>query len=161
MTVSSDSSSIALRPATDGDRDFLERLYASTRQEELDQVVWAPGQREAFLRMQFDAQDASYRSESPEGAFDVIEVAGRPAGRLYVDRRPAEIRVVDIALVPEARGAGVGTLLLRRLQQEATATGRPLTMHVEVHNPAAELYARLGFRVVAEHGLYRLLEWTP
>ncbi|WP_209021871.1 GNAT family N-acetyltransferase [Nocardioides sp. 503] len=150
---------VALRPATDRDRDLLLHVYSSTREEELSQVTWAPGQREAFVRMQFDAQDTQYRQHNPTGTFDVIEVGGRPAGRLYVDRRPDDIRVVDLALLPEFRGAGIGGDLLRRLQEEAAASGRILSIHVEVHNRAAELYRRLGFVTAAERGVYRRMEW--
>ncbi|MBJ7356804.1 GNAT family N-acetyltransferase [Nocardioides sp.] len=153
------SATVVLRPVTDADRDFLVGVYGSTRDEELSQVAWAPGQREAFVRMQFDAQDADYRQRNPAGSFDVVEVDGRPAGRLYVDRRPEEIRIVDIALLPEYRGAGVGGRLLGRLMDEAAASGRRLSIHVEIHNRAAELYSRLGFGVVAERGVYRLMEW--
>jgi ribosomal protein S18 acetylase RimI-like enzyme len=161
MSATTTRPDVALRPVTDDDREFLVGLYGSTRDEELSQVEWPPGQREAFVRMQFDAQDADYRSRNPQGSFDVIEVAGRPAGRLYVDRRPGEIRIVDISLLPEHRGAGVGSLLLRRLMDEAGGSGRTLTIHVEIHNRAAELYRRLGFAVVAERGVYRLMEWSP
>ena len=123
-------------------------------------MPWAPGQREAFVRMQFLAQDTDYRRNNPDGSFDVIEVDGRPAGRLVVDRRPGDIRVVDISLLPEFRGAGVGRVLLTRLIEEAAASGRIVSIHVEIHNRAAELYARLGFVVVAEHGVYRRMEWS-
>ncbi|WP_193612958.1 GNAT family N-acetyltransferase [Nocardioides lijunqiniae] len=150
---------VVLRPTTDRDRDFLVRVYGSTRDEELSQVAWAEGQREAFVRMQFDAQDAQYRQHNPSGTFDVIEVGGRPAGRLYVDRRPDDIRIVDISLVPEFRGAGIGELLLVRLQDEAAASGRTVSIHVEIHNRAAQLYTRLGFVAVAEGGVYRRMEW--
>jgi len=151
---------VTLRPATADDREFLVGLYGSTRAEELDQVEWAPGQREWFVRMQFDAQDTSYRTQNPLGSFDVIEVAGEAAGRLYVDRRAAEIRIVDIALLPRFRGAGTGSHLVRLLQEEAAASARTLSIHVEVHNPAQRLYGRLGFVVAGEHGLYRRMEWT-
>jgi ribosomal protein S18 acetylase RimI-like enzyme len=149
---------VSLRPVTDADREFLLCVYGSTRAEELSQVAWAEGQREAFVRMQFDAQDAEYRQRNPAGTFDVIEVDGTPAGRLYVDRRAEDIRIVDIALLPGFRGAGIGSLLLTRLIDEAAASGRKLSIHVEIHNRAAELYARLGFAVVAERGVYRLME---
>ena len=152
---------VELRPVTEEDREFLVGLYGSTRAEELDRVAWAPGQREAFVRMQFDAQDVAYRTANPHGAFHVIEVAGARAGRLYVDRRPDEIRIVDIALLPAFRGRRIGSVLIGRLQAEAAASNRALTIHVEVHNPAAALYARLGFVTVAEQGVYRRMEWTP
>lgn len=158
-TVLAGPPGVVLRPATDDDREFLVGLYASTRAAELDQVQWQPGQREAFVRMQFDLQDRQYREHNPRGSFDVIEADGRPVGRLYVDRRPTDIRIVDVALVPEHRGRGIGTALLGRILDEAAASGRTASIHVEVTNPAAALYERLGFEVVAELGVYRLMEW--
>ena len=160
MTPTTTPTTITLRPANETDRAFLVELYGSTRTEELDHVPWAPGEREAFVRMQYDAQDASYRARNPHGAFDVIEVGGRPAGRLFVDRRPTEIRIVDIALLPADRGAGIGTTLVERLQAEAAGSGRTLSVHVEVHNRAVSFYERLGFAAVAERGVYRRMEWS-
>ncbi len=151
---------VALRPVIDADREFLVGVYAASRDEELSQVIWPDGQREAFVRLQFDAQDTSYRAQNPHGSFDVIEVGGEPAGRLYVGHRPGEIRIVDISLLPSYRGAGVGSMLIRRLQEEAAEARCILSIHVEIHNRAAELYSRLGFVVRGEAGVYRRLEWT-
>ena len=75
--------------------------------------------------MQFEAQDARLPPRATRTArFDVIEVDGAPAGRLYVDRRPGDLRIVDIALLPEFRGRGVGRRLLTDLQAQAAAEGR-------------------------------------
>ena len=95
--------------------------------------------------MQFDAQDTEYRRHYPDGAFDVIEVDGRPAGRLYVDRRPDDIRIVDIALLPELRGAGVGGRLLARADRRGARRRAAVSIHVEIHNRGGRLYERLGF----------------
>lgn len=158
-TIAGLHSAVTLRPTTPEDRELLLAVYGSTRDEELSQVEWAPGQREVFLEMQFAAQDTQYRQHNPHGTFDVVEVDGTPAGRLYVDRRPGDLRVVDISLLPEFRGRGVGGWLLGRLMDEAAAAGRIVSIHVEIHNPAATLYSRLGFEVAAERGVYRRLEW--
>lgn len=159
--MSTDTALIELRPATDADRELLLAVYASTRTGELDQVAWAPGQREWFERMQFDAQDHEYRRANPDGSFDVILVDGRPAGRLYVDVRPGDVRIVDIALLPAFRGRGIGTMLIGRLTEQAAAHGRIVSIHVEAHNPARELYTRLGFEVAADLGVYLRMECTP
>ena len=140
------------------DAEFLRSVYASTRAQELSVVPWTDAQRQAFLRMQFDAQDRQYREQRPAAALDVILVDGAPAGRLYVDRLPGEIRIVDIALLPEHRGRGVGTLLIGRIVDEGRASGRPVTIHVERGNRARVLYERLGFGQIATTGVYDLLE---
>ena len=145
----------------DADRAFLVELYGSTREEELSQVDWAEGAREAFVEQQFAAQDAHYRANYPGATLDVVEVGGRPAGRLYVYRGRSDIRIMDIALAPAFRGRGIGTSLLRSLMDEADASGRKLSIHVEMNNPARTLYDRLGFRPAGEHGVYVLMERLP
>jgi ribosomal protein S18 acetylase RimI-like enzyme len=152
---------LRLRPATDADREFLLAVYGAVREAELSQVQWPEGAKEAFVAQQFDAQDRYYREYYANATFDVIEVDGRPAGRLYVDRWPAEIRIVDIALAAEFRGGGVGTALLRELIAEAETSGRSLTIHVEQGNPARRLYERLGFVPVAERGHNTLMSAGP
>lgn len=147
-----------LRPATPADRAFLLELYASTRTEELAVVPWTDAQRVDFLEQQFAAQDTYWRTLRPDAAYDVIEDAGVPVGRLYVDRTPQEFRVIDIALIPAARGRGIGEGLLRGTLDEAGRAGRPVTIHVERGNRARALYERLGFRQIGSTGVYDLLE---
>lgn len=151
---------IVLRPATAEDREFLLRVYAATREEELAMTDWKADEKARFVRMQFDAQDAYYREHYPGAQFFVIEVDGRPAGRLYLHHRPDEIRLMDIALVPEHRNGGVGTSILRDLLAQARAEGKGVGIHVEKHNPAMRLYERLGFRRKADRGVYDFLLWV-
>jgi ribosomal protein S18 acetylase RimI-like enzyme len=144
----------------ESDRDFLLSLYASTRADELAQVEWQNGAREAFVEHQFSAQDQHYRANYPGATLDVIEVDGEPAGRLYVHRGADDIRIMDIALAPGFRGRGIGTALLRELIEEAGSSGRALSIHVERQNPARSLYDRLGFVPAGEHGVYVLMKWA-
>jgi ribosomal protein S18 acetylase RimI-like enzyme len=146
---------------TGDDRAFLVELYGSVREPELAHVPWEEAARRAFVEQQFAAQDAHYRQNYPGATLDVVEVDGRPAGRLYVHRGQSDIRIMDIALAPAFRRRGIGTRLLRDLVAEADASGRKLSIHVEMNNPARTLYERLGFRPVGEHGVYALLERPP
>jgi ribosomal protein S18 acetylase RimI-like enzyme len=152
---------ITLRPARREDEPFLLALYATTRELELSLLPWGEEEKTAFVRSQFAAQDESYRTNYRDASFDVIEVDGEALGRLCVARWEGEIRVLDITLHPQHRGAGIGTLLLRGLLAEAAENGRKLSLHVELNNPALRLYERLGFRRVDERGPYLLLEVTP
>jgi ribosomal protein S18 acetylase RimI-like enzyme len=152
----------ALRPATAADEPFLYRVYASTRAEELAAWGWEEAATEAFLRMQYEAQRRSYRTGHPRASFDVVLLGGSPAGRLYVDRNAETIHVVDIALLPQHRGAGVGTHLLEALLRESEAGGRAVSLSVERSNRRARgLYARLGFEVVRHGEVYLDLESRP
>jgi ribosomal protein S18 acetylase RimI-like enzyme len=152
---------LRLRPVADDDRAFLVELYGSVREEELAPVQWDEATRRAFVEQQFSAQDNHYRQNYPGATLDVIEVDGEPAGRLYVYRGADDIRIMDIALAPAFRGRGIGTRLLQTLIEEAQASGRKLSIHVELNNPARSLYERLGLRAVGEHGVYVLMEREP
>ena len=133
---------VTLRAAESADAAFLCDVYASTRAEELALTDWSDERKAEFCRMQFTAQDAHYRQHYPSAQYSIIERDGVAAGRLFVDRWEKEIRIMDIALLPEHRGAGIGTRLLCELQEEARAAGRALSIHVEKFNPALRLYER-------------------
>ena len=152
---------VELRPVRSGDDEFLQRLYRSTREAELGQLNWDATQEDAFVRMQFEAQRRHYREHYPDASSDVVLVDGAPAGRLLVDSGPDEIRLVDIALLPEYRNAGLGTALLRRLLAEGAVRAVPVSLHVERSNPARRLYERLGFAPVADDGIHLLMAWDP
>ena len=150
---------ISLRPITPEDESFLAGLYASTRTEELAQTNWSDEQKTMFCRMQFNAQTKDYRANYPDASFQIIERDGVAAGRLLVMRSDEAVHVIDIALMPEHRGAGIGTKLLKELQAEARAAGKKLSIYVERFNPARRLYDRLGFQQVAEKEVYLLMQW--
>lgn len=150
---------LTLRPITDDDLPFLLRLYATLRADELAQVPWSDEQKAAFVLQQFEAQHAWWTEHYKGARFDLVLLNGHPAGRLYVDVWKKEVRIVDIALLPEFRGGGLGTLLLRRVFKEGDAAGKPVSIHVEVFNPARRLYERLGFVEKGRHGdVYILME---
>ncbi len=160
---SAEARAIALRPVTEEDGEFLYTVYASSREEELAQVEWPEGMKEAFVRMQLDAQRQEYEQRFPGAEYAVVLVDGRPAGRIWIARSSEEIHLLDIALLPEFQNAGVGTVLLTRLIDEAQRTGLPLRHCVFVLNTEAmRFYERLGFVVTDESGeAYKYMEWNP
>ncbi len=154
---------VAYTLATAGaaDEPFLRSVYASTRADELALVAWTPGQKQAFVDMQYDAQFRHYSAYYPRATWSVILREGVPIGRLIVQRGENALQLMDIALLPEFRGAGTGTAVLRDLMAQARQAGLPLVLHVENFNPARRLYERLGFRVCAESSIYLEMEWRP
>lgn len=150
---------VTFRRAGAEDAEFLYQVYALTRLEELALTNWTPEQIEAFLRMQFRAQDTHYRSYHPASTFDLILLDGEPAGRIYVERQPHEILLLDIALLPAQRGHGVGGRIMQDLLAEAAAAGQSVRLHVESYNPAKRLYLRLGFVKSGDSGPYEEMQW--
>jgi len=150
-----------LRPALPGDAEVLYRIYASTREEELSVVPWDAPTKEAFLRMQFTAQHTDYHARYPDASYDLVMAGEQVLGRLYVHRGEKVWQVLDIALLPEHRGKGIGARLMTEVLAGARAANKPVQIYVERFNPAQHLYDRLGFRQIEDQGVYLLLEWQP
>jgi ribosomal protein S18 acetylase RimI-like enzyme len=151
---------LTFRRIADADLGFLARVYASTRSEELATTPLTGEQKAAFLAMQFQAQHAHYQKHYPEADWLVTTYAGEDIGRLYLERWPSQHRIIDITLLPEYRGRGLGEKLLRDLMDEAKAAGKAVSIHVEKFNPAMRLYRRLGFTIEEDKGVYDLMRWT-
>lgn len=158
-----DGATLSLRPVAAADEEFLLAVYFSSRADELAQVEWATGQKEAFVRWQFETQRREYEARFPDADYSVILVDGRPAGRLWVGRDAEQVRLLDIALLPEFQNRGAGTLLLRHLMDAARREGKALRHMVFVlNNDAHRFYERLGFTVIEDFdGAYKHMEWRP
>jgi ribosomal protein S18 acetylase RimI-like enzyme len=152
---------IGLRPAVAADESFLYRVYASTREVELQLFDWNDDQKTAFLTMQFGAQRLSYRQSFPGWGYDIIAIGDQPVGRFFVHRGADAIRVVDLGLLPEYRSQGIGSALLKAVLEEADEAGMPIRLHVESFNRAMKLYERLGFRAVRINGIHVEMECAP
>ena len=150
---------ITLRSINTADKKYLYQIYADSRAEEMKLVDWDDIQKTSFLKMQFDAQHEYYIKQFSDAAFDIIEFEDIPIGRLYVERRTDEIRIIDIALLTEYRNRGFGSYLLKGLLEEAVADNKPVTIHVEKNNSALSLYKKLGFIQVEDQGVYYLMKW--
>jgi ribosomal protein S18 acetylase RimI-like enzyme len=157
----SGATSLTLRRVAASDSPFLHAVYASTRADELAMVDWDEATKAAFVRMQFHAQHTGYAETYGAADFHIVLLDDQPIGRLYVDRTGRSLHVIDIALLPEYRGRGIGTALLGELFAEAAQDNRPVTIHVERFNRAQALYERLGFERVSEAGLYWLMRRPP
>lgn len=140
------------------DAEFLFQVYASTREEELAVTSFSDEQKVAFLRQQFGAQHHHYQLHYAGSAFALIRKAEEPVGRLYLAVLAREIRVIDIAILPQHRGRGLGAAVLGAVLEEGALRGCPVRIHVERFNRALSLYQRLGFRQIADEGVYYLME---
>ena len=150
-----------LRPETEAAIAFLRRLYASTRAAELALTDWSDGQKLAFTDSQFDLQRHHYRTYYSESEWHVIEHDGVPVGRLYLHRGPSVFELIDIALLPQWRGRGIGAALMRAVCALAREAGCTVVIYVEKFNPALRLYLRLGFREAGDEGASWRMQWLP
>lgn len=162
MSVSEINSTIEveLRPVIYSDVGFLKELYASTRYD-IDRTDMTEDKKKQLKAFQFFAQHQHYRTNFPNASFDLIVQSEKPIGRVYVNETNDEVRLIDIALMPETRGCGIGEKLIREIQRRASECGLPLRLRVEPDNPALRLYERLGFKVIADEQVNLHLEWTP
>jgi len=161
MSVTNQERVVAFRPATPADDDFLYELYRSTRTEDLGAVELHSDQLELITRMQFNAQRQQYASDFPDADHEIILVNNKSIGRSIVDRTTERILLVDLAILTEYRNAGIGTIVVKRVQAEARVSGRPLRITVEKTHPVLPHWERMGFKRIAATAINFYLEWTP
>lgn len=150
-----------LREEAAEDEAFLRRLFFATRQGEFAPLGLPPPQLEMMLGMQFNAQRGQYRAMFPDCDWRIVEHAGEPIGRIYVARLPGALHLVDVALLPEWSGRGIGGALLDGLIADARAAGLPVALTVRPDNPARMLYLRKGFVDLGWQGVDLAMEWRP
>ena len=155
----SKSSGLKFRVINQRDMVFLAGLYASTRTEEVASTGWGKKQTQLFLQQQFDAQHLHYQKQYPDADWLVVLKERKRIGRLYLERWPSQNRLIDIALLPEMKGKGLGVAMILDLMDEAKSAGKALSLHVEKFNPAKELYLGMEFDTIKDKGVYDLMAW--
>ena len=152
---------IQLRPVEEKDAAFIEAVYRTTREAELNLTNWSEYQKSAFISMQSAAQLAEYKTKFPGAVFQVIIYNKKDAGRFFICEDEYGIRLLDITILPEFKGKGIGTNLLQRLIQRSNKTKKKISLHVDASNRALKLYQRLGFIHKKNHGRYCYMERDP
>jgi ribosomal protein S18 acetylase RimI-like enzyme len=150
---------VSHRPMAESDFAFIEELYLASRADEVALTGWSEEQRRLFLTQQHRAQHHHYQTYYTGAAWLILERGDERIGRLYLAEWKDEIRIVDVSLMPGSRGQGIGEALLRDVAAAATASAKGVSIHVEKNNPARNLYARLGFTVAEDKGVYDLMQW--
>ncbi len=150
------------RAEREEDAQFRFRLFCQSRPAAFSALPLPPAAMEQLMRFQFQAQTTSYRAQFPGAQFDIIELDGRPVGRIIVDRSDARLLIVDQAIVLELRNNGLGTAIMRSVMDEAAAAALPVRLHVASDNdPSLRLYLRLGFvPIPSSIPMYVELEWS-
>jgi ribosomal protein S18 acetylase RimI-like enzyme len=124
------------RPACPDDEAFLRALDAQTRGALF--AGWEPDAVAQMLALQYDARRAARRGAREE----IVVLEGTAVGALVSTDGGDGLHILDLALVPEARGRGIGSALLADLLS-AQPSAR---VEVEATNQAARrFYERAGF----------------
>ena len=152
---------IQLRTVEEKDAAFIEAVYRTTREAELNLTNWSEYQKSAFISMQSAAQLADYKTKFPGARFQVIIYNKKDAGRFFTGETENEIRLLDITVLPEFTGKGIGTTLLQHLIQRSNKVQKKISLHVISSNPALKLYQRLGFVHIKNEGFRYYMERQP
>ncbi len=152
---------LSLQKISSSDFLFLKEVYRSTREKELTLINWTESQKDHFIEFQFNAQHNYYLNQFPEIELYLIKNRAEKTGRLYVQKKAGEIRIVDFTLLPRFQYRGIGSAILTRLTEESDNEDKKLILHVEKQNPAIHLYERFGFKKISEEGIHFYMERHP
>lgn len=152
---------ITLAAISGKDESFLFEVFCSVAAAQFEHVDLPDNAKEQLLRSQFSTQLSQYRASYPDANFDLVMEHGNTVGNFYALRGPERYVLIDIALLPSRRGAGIGALLVESLLTEAHLHDKPVDAHVLKGNPAWHLWQRLGFRILEDDGVYLKIQATP
>lgn len=127
------------RAATEADKPFLLDLRLATM---------APHYARQGISLSPDEE--RQRAQSHLDAAAIIEVDGQAVGVIKVVQDGTTWTIDQFQVAPAHQGRGLGTLVLRAVIGDARRAGALLRLSVLKQNPAAGLYARQGFRTLAE-----------
>ncbi len=155
-------STLAVRPALPQDEIFLYELYVAIRGPMFALAPISGTQREELLRMQFRAQVSSYTQQFPNSCYHVVVLDSKPVGRLWVAPGQDALLLVDIAVHPKVQSKGLGSVVVKQIQQEAQKAKLAIRSTVDRFNPGSlKFHQRLGFQIVREDQLQYYMEWHP
>jgi ribosomal protein S18 acetylase RimI-like enzyme len=141
-----------LRAVGPADSEELFRIHCDAMGDHLRRAV--PGWSEATDREHHDKW-------MRQGSAKVIVVGDRIVGLLEVVRGDAALWLLRLELDSAVHGRGLGSAVIRDLQQQARDERLGLELDVFPHNPARRLYERLGFREVGRDGSSIKMRWDP
>lgn len=101
---------------------------------------------DALFDLQFESQDATFRTARPLAMRRIVTLTGQPIARVVIDWQvPGASHGVDIAVHPDHRRSGAGLAMLRAWLAVADSEHRTCTLDVIANNAARRIYERLGF----------------
>ncbi len=141
----------SLRPAS---KDETEALYAIHRAAMEDYVAQTWGSWD-------DAWQREYFTSHWPDVRLAIEASGELAGFVDLDEQGETIHIGNIELRPASQRNGIGSAILKAVQQRAEIKSVPVTLQVLKVNPARALYERLGFEHTGETETHHQMAWRP
>ncbi|MHC4598048.1 MAG: GNAT family N-acetyltransferase [Planctomycetota bacterium] len=142
---------IARRPATAEDDGFAYRVKKQALGPYITEVWgWDEAVQREFHRNEFDAS-----------RLEILAWSGRDVGTMAVRSDGEGLTLFALYILPQCQNRGIGTRLLRALQEEARGKGIPVKLQVLKVNPARRLYERMGFIAKGETDTHIQMEWRP
>ncbi|MDB4412531.1 GNAT family N-acetyltransferase [bacterium] len=151
---------VSLRPEAESDSTFVEELVIAIREGEPGFRDLPAEERTSLLKEQVRLQSADYRRKFPQAHFLIIMASGHPVGRFYIDHTPDRLRIVDLSILPDYQGHGIGHQLMKSVLAEGTRTSLPVRLSVMIGNPALDFYLKLGFVTIDKLESHLRMEWV-
>lgn len=144
--------SVMLRLATQADHEFARNAFM---------VAYRDVMEAQYGEWDQAVQDKKFQEvwDDKESKIQIVTVGGKPSGFIQVEELPDVLWFDELVLLPEAQGKGVGSSLIRQLQEKAAQLQLPVKLNVLHANPAIALYKRLGFDEIGDTETYTEMEW--
>jgi ribosomal protein S18 acetylase RimI-like enzyme len=142
--------SYTLRPVIESDRAWLRALHHAAIRDAVE-AMWGWDEQ---------VQDELFEKGFTPEHQSIVHMDGQDVGVIGVTRRPSEYFLDNVQIVPAYQGRGIGSALIRELQDRAERAGVPIGLQVILSNRARSLYERLGFVVTHQSETHYVMRWS-
>lgn len=144
------------------EEELMFRIFKETRAGFQCTDVLGEEGREQILRQQFAIEGKQYYKMYPHAVRSFIMINDIPVGQLLACEQENYLRIIDIGLLEEYRGAGIGSFLIEGLIKDMSLKGKGITLQVSWFNRRAyQFYIRCGFRVTKKLDVAYEMEYKP
>jgi ribosomal protein S18 acetylase RimI-like enzyme len=148
---------LKLRLARDDDDKFLFNLFYDVRAREFTDAGIPLAQLMPILELQHKAQIYSYSNEFPSATNSIIVFNEKCVGRILIQKNEKSAHLIDIAILQEFRGKGLGSFLINKMKSECDQ----IRLSVYAANILAiKFYEKHLFQISKNDVMYLNMEWN-
>lgn len=141
--------------------DFLLKVFKESRPE-LD-YIHGLGEEEksAIVFQQFTIESQQLMQIYPDAELNIVMLNEEPVGRIYVYHGEKADRIIEIGLLAEYRGKGIGKKLIIEVIKNSKKAGKNVRLQVAWFNEKAySFYKKVGFHIIENNEVFFEMEYV-
>lgn len=151
---------ISLCPVEPSHENFLLKLFTECRPDLALIIDVSKKQKASIISQQFTMEQQQLIQMYPDAELNIVMFNKEPVGRLYVHHGETADRILEIGLLEQYRGRGIGGKLVTTVIENAAKIGKTVRLQVVWFNQGAyAFYEKVGFQVIENRDVFYEMQY--